>query len=207
MSYILDALRRADSERGRGVVPGLHSQQGSARNDDKPAPSNNRLLVGVIVLLVVALLGVLVWNVLSSPPAPPPVVVAVPPPPIPARPPALGQPPVLELTELPPGAVDETPRPAVRKPVAGATEAAASAAPREARILALSELPEAVRRELPTLTVAGASYSENAASRMLILNGQVFHEGDRVAPGLKLAEIKHKAAVLEYKGYRYRIDY
>ena len=26
MSYILDALRRAEAERGRGGVPGLHSQ-------------------------------------------------------------------------------------------------------------------------------------------------------------------------------------
>lgn len=27
MSYILDALKRAESDRGRGSVPGLHTQQ------------------------------------------------------------------------------------------------------------------------------------------------------------------------------------
>ncbi len=50
-------------------------------------------------------------------------------------------------------------------------------------------------------------YSKNAASRMLILNGQVFHEGDKVAPNLVLEQIKLKSAVLAYKDHRYSIDY
>jgi len=50
-------------------------------------------------------------------------------------------------------------------------------------------------------------YSENAASRMLIINGQVFHEGDKISGELVLEQIKLKAAVLAYKGYRYGISY
>ena len=42
---------------------------------------------------------------------------------------------------------------------------------------------------------------------MLIINGQVFHEGDKLAPELVLEQIKLKAAVLRYKGYRYSVSY
>jgi general secretion pathway protein B len=42
---------------------------------------------------------------------------------------------------------------------------------------------------------------------MLIVNGQVFHEGDTLAPGLSLEQINLKSAVLKLKGYRYGISY
>ena len=62
MSYILDALRRADSERERGEVPSLHTQQYGALPGDDEAPARSRLLVGVIVVLVLALAAALAWN-------------------------------------------------------------------------------------------------------------------------------------------------
>ena len=42
---------------------------------------------------------------------------------------------------------------------------------------------------------------------MLIVNGQLFHEGDTLAPGLTLEQIRLKSAVLKLKGYRVGIDY
>lgn len=73
--------------------------------------------------------------------------------------------------------------------------------------MAFSELPESIRRELPQLVIGGAMYSQTSANRMLILNGQVFHEGDKVSGELVLEQIKLKSAVLAYKGYRYNINY
>jgi general secretion pathway protein B len=75
------------------------------------------------------------------------------------------------------------------------------------RVFTQAELPEAIRRELPKIAFGGASYSGDKASRMVILNGQVFHEGDTVAAGLVLKQVKQKAAVLAYKGYRYEIGF
>jgi general secretion pathway protein B len=43
MSYILDALRRADAERSRGAVPGLHAQ--NIPTDDEPAARNYNPLI------------------------------------------------------------------------------------------------------------------------------------------------------------------
>jgi general secretion pathway protein B len=50
-------------------------------------------------------------------------------------------------------------------------------------------------------------YSDTPANRMLIINSQIFHEGDKLSPDLLLEEIKLKSAVLKYKGYRYAVSY
>jgi general secretion pathway protein B len=76
-----------------------------------------------------------------------------------------------------------------------------------ARIPMASELPDDVRAGLPTLAIGGASYSQNPESRMLIVNGQVFREGDRLAPDVTLEQIRLKEAVLSARGVRYRIAY
>ncbi len=75
------------------------------------------------------------------------------------------------------------------------------------RIHALDELPAEIRRQIPALVIGGASYSSNPSSRMLIVNGQVFHERDRLTPDLQLQQIRLKSAVLDFKGYRYEIKY
>ena len=50
-------------------------------------------------------------------------------------------------------------------------------------------------------------YSKNAADRMLIVGGQILHEGDTIAPELKLEQIRLKSAVFRYKSYRYEVSY
>ncbi|GAB4567310.1 MAG: hypothetical protein Tsb007_41440 [Rhizobacter sp.] len=226
MSYILDALRRADSERERGAVPSLHAKQVpealvDADEDDGRSPPQP--LLWAVIGLSLALVAVLAWQYMgrSAPepvaPAPMPVapVVAaqpVPPllPPQPQPQPVPMPPPVAVAPKAP---VAPPPQPAVRvKPpraVAAKPSAPvpASAAAPERPAMAFSELPENIRRELPQLVIGGAMYSQTPANRMLILNGQVFHEGDKVAGELVLEQIKLKSAVLAYKGYRYNINY
>lgn len=75
------------------------------------------------------------------------------------------------------------------------------------RVYTLHELPPTIRQQLPQLSVGGAMYSESPSSRMLILNGQPFKEGDQPIANLKLEQINLKSAVLSYKGYRYAINY
>ena len=61
MSYILDALKKAESERERGSVPGLHSQSLPLRRPavDTRAVATPLLLGGVVLAL--ALSGALGW--------------------------------------------------------------------------------------------------------------------------------------------------
>src|SRR6187402_2546129 len=69
MSYILDALRRADAERERGAVPSLQSQQHTIIEDDA-APARPRSLVWAVVALAVAVVVLLAWNFLGGTPPP-----------------------------------------------------------------------------------------------------------------------------------------
>lgn len=250
MSYILDALKKADAERERGSVPGLHSQPlGQVDDDEGDAPS--RPVAPAMWLVAgagICLIAVLSWQLLSRPVAPtaepnaaptaeaPPMnvtpaermpappVAAVPAPPPADRPPAMAQTaPRPNAAEAPamtpvtrPAAPSTAPSPTMAReaPVRAPAEPAQVApkppnqtATTAARIPTMSELPEDIKRDLPQLMIGGAMYSDTPASRMLIINSQVFHEGDQPYQGLVLEEIRLKSAVFKYRGYRYAINY
>jgi general secretion pathway protein B len=80
-------------------------------------------------------------------------------------------------------------------------EEAAAAAP----VFAQSDLPPAVQAQLPKLQLAGVTYSSNPKFRMVIVNGQVLHEGDQAAPGLRLERIEQGRTVWSFRGYRYAL--
>ena len=69
----------------------------------------------------------------------------------------------------------------------------------------LAELPVEARRGLPPLAFGGSIYSNTPANRLLIVNGQLMHEGDALGPGVTLEQIKPKAAVLNIGGQRFEI--
>lgn len=276
MSYILDALRRAEAERGRGGVPGLHTQAtpvpGALPTEERTAPS--RLLavtVGVLVVAGLAAAGTW-WAMQRSAPTggvvlagaqttPPPGVAAVPSAPassVPSAPtpaatpsdptvaptaapavPTAGVTPspapapaprsAPEPRPAPPAAREKAPAAAARPPApeaprSRAAEPAAERAPTSAvtarqreslpapatatagptgTVFAQSDLPDAVRAQLPVLKISGATYSTNPTYRMAIVNGQVLHEGDLAAPGLMLEKIEPGRTIWSFKGYRY----
>lgn len=223
MSYILDALRRADAERERDPSRGIHAQSAGAL----PRRPQRRSIVWVAPLAAVAVVvvaGFAWWHEpapvqravapvppvgLHAVPAPAPVVVPVaaavspPAPPVPA--PVVEKAPV-EKTPVKVAAVLKAPAPAMQ--AASAAQSAASAAPPVAdRILAQGELPADVQRDLPKLAISGGVHSDNAAQRMLIVGGQVMAEGAELAPGLVLEQIRARTAVLRFRGYRYSVSY
>lgn len=236
MSYILDALRRADAERERGNVPSIHGPATPRSAADAAAPTAANPLVWIIIGLSVVLLGALAWITMSggssdsspaplgaSPgmPAPATVTAAAPAPATrsvdPTKPSPDAAPPLAAPLPIPPVVEprSEAPKPA---PAGTGNTAATANAPRSAKgttppaaenakVMELAELPDDLRRELPALTVGGAMHSQTAANRMLIVNGQLLHEGDKITPGLTLEQIRLKSAVLAYKGYRFSISY
>ncbi|MES2149081.1 MAG: general secretion pathway protein GspB [Pseudomonadota bacterium] len=71
----------------------------------------------------------------------------------------------------------------------------------------LRELPEAIQHGVPPLVFGGYIYSSNPADRLLLIDKVLRHEGEEVAPGLTLERLLPKAALMNYKGYRYRVAY
>jgi general secretion pathway protein B len=77
----------------------------------------------------------------------------------------------------------------------------------EESLPSLRQLPEAIQRAVPPLTFGGYMYSNNPADRLLLIDKTLRHEGEEVAPGLVLEKLLPKAAVMNYKGNRYKVPY
>lgn len=214
MSYILDALRRAEAERERGSVPGLHAQTqavASSRLDEqghRRRPGALGWPAAAVLALLLALLGAAIFSWWSRGddrrPATPAVIKAAPAAAAPSSPPTPQQRAPVAPPLPAPRRAAPTPAPVIAPSPA---RPAAPATLIERPVPTVGELPEAIRRALPPLQTGGAMYSETPAKRLLILNGQVFHEGDKVATDLVLEQIRLKGAVLSFRGQRYSISY
>ena len=234
MSYILDALQRAESERQRGQIPNLHMQQAP----DAPAAAAVapwRWALAALALCALLAVGAAWWfwraaqqAVLAAPPSATTPALALPPPPPPPPPPQSPPPqPVLAAAPeavpaaLPP--VAAPPKAAERATAAAAvppalpaasvpsvTASAAAATKAGAAgvpVPLLAELAEDLRSQIGPLAVGGVVYSENPAQRLLLLGGQVLGQGSAVTATLRLEEIGPHAAVFNFQGTRFRLAY
>lgn len=224
MSLILDALRKADAERERGAVPSLHSQPVAAPSADAPPKTEARpSWLWIAIGIVVGLAGAAAWVMLgreappsgtaaTQAPAPPGASTVTPG----STSPAAAVAPTTPSSATAPAAVAEPapwPQPEERK-AAVRPEAKGDAPVRvignmplaaESQVYSREQLPPEIRAALPQLTIGGSIYSPNSAGRSLIVNGQLFRERDRLTQDLSLEEIKLKAAVFSFRGYRFEV--
>ena len=207
MSYILDALKRADAERERGQVPGLHSQPGPSQPHASPRAavqgSVQRIAWAAGLLLAAAAAAFWWFRPAADAPAtePSPATQATNPPaqvPMPSPAPLLSTAPEPVAPLLAPEPQAATPQAPAPKP---------AAPPASTALRRLSDLPPEQRSQLPPLNVNGASHSANPAHRLLIVNGAVLQEGQDVAPGLKLERIGVREAVFNHQGLRFTVGY
>ena len=229
MSYILDALRCAEAERQRGRVPGLHAPPAGAA---APAPTGRSplLLAGVAIaaLAVAGAAGTAWWLDRSTTPAPeaapaavrpaaplaaaPASVAAPAPATVPAPAPLAAAAPAIAPTMV--GATPVTApvvvviapaAPALPPSAAVVAPALAAASAPTAHVPTLAELPESVRAALPALALGGTVYASAPAQRLVVLNGQVFHQGDEPIAGLVVKEIRPRSVVLSYRGQGFEL--
>jgi len=232
VSLILDALRKADAERERGSVPSLHSQPVAPPSAEAPPRTKARpnwlwIAIGIVVGLSGAAAWVMVGRDAPQPGAPaaqaqapappgasvtPPVASATPG----VTPPAVAVAPATRSSATAAAAVAEPapwPQPEERK-AAARTDAKGDAPVRvignvppaaEAQVYSREQLPPEIRAALPQFAIGGSMYSPNPAARSLIVNGQLYREKDRLTPDLVLEEVKLKAAVFSFRGYRFEV--
>ncbi|MFN7484719.1 MAG: general secretion pathway protein GspB [Betaproteobacteria bacterium] len=230
MSYILDALRKAEAERERGNVPHLMAQP-LGTPPPVAAPRRGALWGAGAALALVAAVGAGWWLARQNVPAQGPAPEATPTATSPANSGTAPAPAIATTAPVPspttPGApsglaaLDPTPRPprpaADTGPVAapppappavdGAAAPPAATRPAPGRTVAYDQLPPDVRRQLPVLSLGGAIYSETPSARMLLVNGQLQREGDHVAPGVVLEQIQPRSAVLRWRDLRYEMSW
>jgi general secretion pathway protein B len=206
MSYVLDALRRAEAERQRGRVPGLDAQPlpvtPTAMTRGAGRGAGLRWLGGLLMLL--GALGAAGWlwqraQRVEPVPARGSALVREPTrEPAPPRPSAIAQapPPPLARTSAPPPATARAPVPA---PVREAK--ALPPSPTAADSRPLTTPPPG----FPTMAFNGSIDSPQPSARMLIVNGQVMREGDELQPDLKLERISLRSAVFVWRGQRVEV--
>jgi len=205
MSYILEALRRAENERDRGQVPGLNAQSATVSPPTSavrpPAARWLSLGLGGGVLLA-ALLAWWLWP-RGKPPQPVVAGAAT----LPAT--TIASPPMPEPTSAP--AAVPLPAPAPLPVVVSAPPPPPAAAARPAsaavgvRTVALAALTFEQRRDWPPLAMGGAVYSDNPASRFVIIGGQLLREGEAAAPGVTVDRIGPRSVMLRWRDLRVEV--
>jgi general secretion pathway protein B len=227
MSYILEALKKAEQRGDEGDVPHLLSYQGASEH--KRGPLWAYLLVAALLLNA----GMIFWWAHSwwseerQEAVQAPSIHAS----VPAAP---AEPPGKTIGPNRPNDMQEVPRetpvnkpqvPALRKegrdspllsdnrktgPATGTPiqpETRTEKRPTShTRVFRLPELPSTVRSSLPAFRVSGHAYSPDPGSRVARINEQVLQEGQSIAPGLKVEEITPDGIVLSSQGYRFQIE-
>lgn len=212
MSYILDALKKSEQERGHGSAPNVQTLHSSSLN----YRSNKTQLWPYMLLAAVLLnLAALFYFMLAKPdtdsharltaPEQPAASTAVTP--------ASTQP----STRLSPAPAAE-PLPAadatVYKPIslpAGSgsnTQAAAISLPSEnaspaqvtGTVPERDELPANLQQHIPMMEFSAHVYSSNPLQRSIVINGRFLEEGDYLASDLFLSEITPKGAIFDFQG-------
>ena len=215
MSYILDALRKADAQRARDPARGIHAQPAAPVAASEPAGSRRGAWVGALAAVAILLAATWLWlrpapvvaptgtvaTSVAPAPAPivPPVVRVEPAPVVQPAPPAAE---VLPPPPPPQATVVAVPKPAAVPVVPPASPAVVTAPAAAERTYSLADLPADVQQALPKFSVSGGVYSENVAQRMLVVNGQVFNEGSEIAAGVVLEQIRPRVALLKFRGLR-----
>ncbi|HYD59967.1 MAG TPA: general secretion pathway protein GspB [Noviherbaspirillum sp.] len=213
MSYILEALKKAEAERRGGtqhaapLLPPIAAAAGQKPAWRRPLPWAAFAALGVTL----ACAG---WFAVTRTDAPTPRVAATTPAPaIAAVPPVVPR----EKPSMPEALEDAAEKPKAKTPPKKTVErkrsgpneepkTAKTTAP-DAPVGTLHDLPTHIQGEIPSLSIGGYIYSGNKADRSVLINKRLLREGDEVAPGLVLEKMTPSGMVFNYKGYRYRRGY
>lgn len=245
MSYILEALKKAQAERQLGNAPSIHAPQPVQVNAAAGGASANRrpLLIGLGAGALVVLAGAaLMWHRAPAPegqklaqamapatPSPPhaPAAAGAASATLAVHAPDISPPPVAPHVAAPhavpvaPAPLPSTragadtrvargagaPVPAAVQPQMAPPPAQRQPAAPEDSLPYAQQLPEQIRSQIPHVAFGGYMYSANPADRLLLVDNALRHEGEEVAPGLVLEKLMPKAAVMNFRGIRYRVAY
>lgn len=235
MSYILDALKKAESERNLGSIPNVHAQPTLTAHPAKTSLAGRRgfWMIFLLTIALAILIAFSTWRAFpffsgkTSSPIDSPAGLKAVPPSIPEHIPPLITNPLPSSRPF-----DESQSAALSNKASSPKESSsqstfsqADAPPakktieekpaskqkppleEEAPVTSLSALPENIRQGIPAFTVNGYIYSRDKSERTVLIDQKLLHEGDVIAQELTLEKLMPSGMILNYKGYRYRTSY
>jgi general secretion pathway protein B len=209
MSYILEALKKSEQERGHGAAPGIQTVHSSSLNYQ----AAKRSIWPWILICVVALnLAVLLYFVFYKQ-QPSPAGALLPAQEVTATENSQGKTEIAETIApavIPaPAAVIEAPPAAKPAGVAQpATEQRApqaptrnSSAPLAMQAVDVMQLPDSIRQQIPHMNFSAHVYSSNPLQRSVVINGRFMEEGERMNEDFILREITTTGVIMDFRGY------
>lgn len=213
MSYILDALKKSEQERGHGNIPDVQTVHSSSLNYRSEKRVYWPYFLIIAVLLNLLAIVYFIFNrenppqieaetTLSTETAETvntsDIVVGA------TAPPEISAAAIIETKEE--TATEEViARPAttniekkIQKP--DKKIATDNTGTGSQTIIEFYDLPESIKQELPAIIVSAHIYSTNPAQRSIVINNNFMEEGDYVLDGLILYEITPNGAVFTYQG-------
>jgi general secretion pathway protein B len=220
MSFILDALKKSESERNR--------QAGPALLEVRVAPRRARLPLWAIIILIALALNLIVIGYLllrGRPAIPGPTaapIAAAPAPTVAPPPAAVAAAPVATPATLPDPALATTPLPPASTETAAGINPAdfARAIPRSGGLAtpAATAAQTAADLGLPTLNDLNANgaglpelrlslhvYDADPARRYVLLNSTRLREGETTPDGIRLERVTETGVILSWRGRRFTI--
>lgn len=229
MSYILEALKKADQEHDIGAVPDL----ATFHKVERPQTRSYRWPWIIVVLLSVN--AVLVVMLLKDRDAEVPVTAEVP---LERQTALTNDQPVQPIQQTSEALISEAPTPeksvlAENKPILSTGEVvvlpesaylqdskplilpeeeldlqmdAMTTAKDNSQLQRWYELPQEFRNRLDLPRLDVHVYSEEPQGRFILVNLEKYREGERLASGLVLEEILPDGMVMSYQGKRFRVE-
>ncbi len=223
MSYILDALKKSEQERGHGHTPGIQTVHSSGLNYGREKNTYwPYILISVAILNLIAIVYYMsdknshteiqtieAENSAINNKAPANsnnTIMPVPATPVPTTPvPAvtINKPPATSISSN--NTEAERPMP---NPVAAASPAkekpentlkAYKPADIQRTVIDYHDLPESTKQALPAIIISAHVYSSNPLQRSIVINNNFMEEGEYFIDGLILDEITTDGAIFSYK--------
>ena len=202
MSYLVEALRKAEHERRQGLSAGVTAL--SPQQSHTPARDSNVMGWGIAVLVVcnLLLLGFLLWPGGQQQPQPQPDDPVV------AASTIQNQMPVTtaraDAGSLAAVAANGATMPDVdanynrrRLPLYDGQ----STSGQNGRKTAAKHVPDP-----PAVHIQGHLYSSNPAESFVLVDGHVYHEGELLPDGVGIMRIDDQGALLDYQGQRFHVN-
>ena len=206
MSYILDALKKSEQDRGNGSIPNVQTIHSSALNYRQDKPS---LWPWILIVVLVANIFILVYflkpdthtqdvmpnqnavtnNIKTTHQNTPAVKVSPEPQPV-----ATETPIVIATT------------PELKKPIKNNTSIEAVATETSKPLITIDELAASIRQQIPDMVFSSHVYSSSAVQRSLVINDRFMEEGDVVGHDLVLVEITLNGAIFDFRGQPFSVS-
>lgn len=201
MSYILDALKKSNKEREKGITPSLHTVHGTPPHlgsTNKKRKSSYKIAL-LFTILLVTTGGVSFWKY--------PAIVHF-----------------FKIQQATPSGKDLTPnnekltnttetKIAIEEevtviepqPIPTEKPPISTGAVKQLHPLLFEDVPEHIQLSIPDLKLAGHTYSETPRLRMILVNNKILREGDYLEQNLKLQEITWDGVIFNFQGTEFVI--